>query len=94
VGADLLAMWGVPHLIVEAVAHHHHPERVAHQKLDLVSSLYFANWIANDYQARVSPGLQIYAELNEDIVTTLGVASKFEEWQELAGSVAPQLSRV
>jgi putative nucleotidyltransferase with HDIG domain len=94
VGAYLLAMWGVPHLIVEAVAHHHHPERVAHQKLDLVSSLYFANWIANDYEARVSPGLHTYAELNEDIVTTLGVASKFEEWQQLAGSVAPQLSRV
>jgi HD-like signal output (HDOD) protein/CheY-like chemotaxis protein len=94
VGAYLLAMWGVPHLIVEAVAHHHHPERVAHEKLDLVSSLYFANWIANDYEARTSPNLNTYAELNEDIVTTLGVSSKFEEWQQIAGSVAPQLLRV
>jgi HD-like signal output (HDOD) protein len=94
VGAYLLAMWGVPHLIVEAVAHHHHPERVAHEKLDLVSSLYLANWIANDYEARTSPNLNTYAELNEDIVTTLGVSSKFEEWQQIAGSVAPQLLRV
>ena len=29
VGAYLLSMWGIPYVIVEAVAHHHHLERVA-----------------------------------------------------------------
>jgi hypothetical protein len=43
-------MWGIPYVIVEAVAHHHHPERVACAKGDLLSSVYFANWLAHDHE--------------------------------------------
>ncbi len=95
VGAYLLGIWGIPHLIVEAVAHHHHPERIPHEKLDLVSSLYFANWIANDFDAQTpSPQSMVCAPLNEDLVARLGVADKVEEWRALAESLAPQLQGI
>jgi putative nucleotidyltransferase with HDIG domain len=91
VGAYLLALWGIPHVIVEAVAYHHHPERIPHASLDLVSSLYFANWIANERETQNAPATQVCDSLNEELVAKLGVAEKIEEWRQLAGSLAPQL---
>ena len=94
VGAYLLAMWGVPHLIVEAVAHHHHPERVTFDKIDLVSSLYIANWIANDRESRSATASgETYAPLNEDVVKHFDLANKLEDWRRLADSGEPQLQR-
>ena len=94
VGAYLLALWGIPHVIVEAVAYHHHPERIPHASLDLVSSLYFANWIANERETQNAPATQVCAPLNEELANKLGVSEKIEEWRLLAGSLAPQLQGV
>jgi len=91
VGAYLLSLWGIPHVIVEAVAYHHHPERIPHGHLDLVSSLYFANWIANERESQNAPTTQVCAPLDEELVAKLGVAEKIEEWRLLASPPAPQL---
>jgi HD-like signal output (HDOD) protein len=47
VGAYLLSFWGLPHSIVEAVAHHHHPSRAASNKFDMVVTVYVANLLAD-----------------------------------------------
>jgi HD-like signal output (HDOD) protein len=39
IGAYLLAIWGLPYAVVEAVAHHHRPERVTSAGLDPLSAL-------------------------------------------------------
>jgi len=39
IGAYLLALWGLPHAVVEAVAHHHRPTRVKSAGLDPLSTL-------------------------------------------------------
>ncbi len=39
IGAYLLAIWGLPYAVVEAVAHHHRPERVTSAALDPLSAL-------------------------------------------------------
>lgn len=39
IGAYLLAVWGLPYAVVEAVAHHHRPERVKSAGLDPLSAL-------------------------------------------------------
>jgi putative nucleotidyltransferase with HDIG domain len=91
VGAYLLSLWGIPHVIVEAVAYHHHPERIPHGHLDLVSSLYFANWIANEREYQNAPMTQVGAPLDEELVAKLGVAEKIEEWRLLASPPALQL---
>jgi HD-like signal output (HDOD) protein len=39
IGAYLLAIWGLPYAVVEAVAHHHHPTRVKPAGLDCLSAL-------------------------------------------------------
>jgi HD-like signal output (HDOD) protein len=39
IGAYLLAIWGLPYAVVEAVAHHHRPSRVKSAALDALSAL-------------------------------------------------------
>ncbi|HEV2703881.1 MAG TPA: response regulator [Steroidobacteraceae bacterium] len=39
IGAYLLAIWGLPYAVVEAVAHHHRPSRVKSAGLDPLSAL-------------------------------------------------------
>jgi putative nucleotidyltransferase with HDIG domain len=39
IGAYLLGIWGLPYPVVEAVAHHHQPERVTHTEFDVLSAL-------------------------------------------------------
>jgi putative nucleotidyltransferase with HDIG domain len=47
VGAYLLSLWGLPYPLVEAVAHHHHPDRVPHDKLGVIPFVYLANLLAH-----------------------------------------------
>jgi HD-like signal output (HDOD) protein len=42
VGAYLLGVWGLPSVIVEAVAHHRHPGRVSHGGFDAVGVVHVA----------------------------------------------------
>jgi putative nucleotidyltransferase with HDIG domain len=95
VGAYLLSMWGIPYLIVEAVAHHHHLERVACEKVDLLASVYFANWLAHEHQA-ARPGASSLpnAPLDQEIVAKLIVESRLPEWRAATESAALELSGV
>src|SRR3984885_4791380 len=55
VGAYLLEIWGLPCPVVEAVAHHHHPERVPQETLDAVAVVHVANYLAHENPVRGSP---------------------------------------
>lgn len=95
VGAYLLGLWGIPYVIIEAVAHHHHPERVPHDKLDLLASVYFANWLAHEQEAQNLGDASIpNPPLNPDIVAKLGVEQKLPDWQAAAEAAALELSGV
>ncbi len=43
IGAYLLAIWGLPYAVVEAVAHHHNPTRVKSDGLDPLAALAIAS---------------------------------------------------
>src|SRR6202142_789217 len=49
VGAYLLGIWGLPCPVVEAVAHHHHPDRVPQDTLDAVGIVHLANFLAHEH---------------------------------------------
>jgi putative nucleotidyltransferase with HDIG domain len=92
VGAYLLSMWGIPYVIVEAVAHHHHLERVACEKGDLLSSVYFANWLAHDHEAGQFGVVAIpNAPLNPEIVARLGVEDLLPDWRVEARNAAQEM---
>lgn len=43
VGAYLLGIWGLPYPVIEAVAHHHQPQRVAQTDFDVLAALVIAH---------------------------------------------------
>lgn len=42
IGAYLLGLWGLPYPVIEAVARHHEPERIASGRFDVLSALVVA----------------------------------------------------
>jgi putative nucleotidyltransferase with HDIG domain len=90
VGAYLLSLWGIPYVIVEAVAHHHHPERVPHDKLDALSGVYLSNWLAHERSGE-APGAFVRPPLNEGLLAKLGLADQLPEWLAMADAAAREL---
>lgn len=43
VGAYLLGLWGLPHAVVEAVAYHHSPERIAESRSPVAAAVHLAD---------------------------------------------------
>ncbi len=86
-GAYLLGLWGLPHPVVEAVAHHHEPSRVPTGRLDTVAAVHVANALAragssNLDESPVAGG----SFLDAAFVERLGIESRIEEWrQKLSG---------
>ena len=91
VGAYLLSMWGLPSPVVEAVAHHHHPERVTQEKVDMISVVYLANMLAHEHvgSKEVTTGLPI--SIDPSVLSIPEVNDNLEEWHEMADSVAQEL---
>jgi HD-like signal output (HDOD) protein len=72
VGAHLLALWGLPHELVEAVAFHHRPDHAPRPALDAVAAVYIADALVRD------------EPLDEDYIAALGVQERVPEWRALA----------
>ena len=62
IGAYLLAIWGLPYNVVDAVAHHHESLAHMHNGLDLVAITAVANILADE---DLVPGSDTYLALSE-----------------------------
>jgi HD-like signal output (HDOD) protein/CheY-like chemotaxis protein len=85
VGAHLLALWGLPHTIVEAVAFHHRPEAAHDPALDPVAAVAIGDSLVRDAEGR-APSLDLA------FVERLGVTDRLPEWRAAATAVAPALT--
>jgi HD-like signal output (HDOD) protein len=85
IGAYLLGLWGLPNLAVEAIAHHHHPDRIPHSSFDNSVALYVAGLLA--YELDVHPQDEAGAELREfdrACLERLGLLSQFAKFRQIA----------
>jgi len=83
VGAYLLSLWGLPYPLVEAVAHHHHPGRVPHDRLGVVPIVYISNLLAHEEENRSSAHQGLVAEeIDGNIVAEAGLTELLEEWRD------------
>lgn len=82
VGAYLLSLWGLPYPLVEAVAHHHHPDRVPQDKLGVLAIVYLSNLLAHelDKQADQAAGF-VTDEINPNAVEQAGLSGELETWR-------------
>jgi len=92
VGAYLLSLWGLPSPVVEAVAHHHHPERLPDDSLDAVAIVHIANALANEHPVTPPIGGPLpYQFISGAYVDRLGIAEHIADWQEFAEASANEL---
>jgi HD-like signal output (HDOD) protein len=93
IGAYLLGLWGLPYVLVEAVAYHHGPSRVPHENFDAVSAVYVANFLAHELEApSAEVPLEEDAEANRKELTALGVEGDLAAWRAMAAEIPARLA--
>jgi HD-like signal output (HDOD) protein/ActR/RegA family two-component response regulator len=101
-GAYLLGLWGLPYPIVEAVAHHHHPQRVKQCRFDTLAAVYVADHLAWEvWPQGVEPLGAAVEPLDLAYIESLGLGSELEKWPgaalqqaELLGVLPPEPAAV
>jgi HD-like signal output (HDOD) protein len=94
VGAYLLALWGFPYSIVEAVAHHHEPTAVTHANFDLLGILATTTALTGVRDEKAAPdGAPIDDAFLQAIHAPFTLSQALERVQEIktAGSSAGTL---
>ena len=81
VGGYLLGLWGLEYSVVEAVVHHHQPERLQNPRFDLSTSVYIAAILA---EAALSGKDNLAEQLDHAFIQRMGVAHRIDEWSALA----------
>jgi HD-like signal output (HDOD) protein len=78
VGACLLASWGLPLPILEAVAWHHEPERSSERDFCLLAAVHAANAFA--HEAEGTP-----AQFHQEFFERIGLADGCQGWRQRFG---------
>jgi HD-like signal output (HDOD) protein/ActR/RegA family two-component response regulator len=86
IGAHLFALWGLPHTIVEAVAHHHRPLRSPIPAFDTVAVTHIADALVPDTEDGASDAASTLGRIDAAYVDRIGVTDRIAEWQRLATS--------
>lgn len=86
VGAYLLALWGLPDSVVEAVAFHHQPSRSAAASFSTLTAVYLANVLAHERDG----GLLEQVPVDDAYLISNGLPGRLDFWRDLAGSVFPE----
>lgn len=84
VGGYLLTLWGLPNPIVEAVAHHHAPERLGSEKLDPLAAVHIADLLIVEQEQTARGGASEAPD--EYYLHSLGVVDQLPAWRALAAS--------
>jgi putative nucleotidyltransferase with HDIG domain len=82
VGAYLLGVWGLPSVIVEAVAHHHSPTRAAERGFGVLAAVHIADALASAHAPHHLAASRPVA-LEPGYLESLGVASELPRWTSL-----------
>jgi HD-like signal output (HDOD) protein len=83
IGAHLLALWGLPQAVTEAVAHHHEAPP-AGEPFNEISATYVANILVEELEAELIPGALPASTLDESYLERSGLAARVPSWRELA----------
>jgi putative nucleotidyltransferase with HDIG domain len=85
IGAYLLGLWGIPNLVVEAIAHHHHPTRIPHSGFDASMAVYVADLLADELRSHPedTTGSELSAADRANL-EEMGILHRFAEFRELA----------
>ena len=83
IGAHLLALWGLPHTVTEAVAGHHGGDWLK-LPFDAVATTYVANVLVEELEAELLPNAPPPSDLALDYLDHAGVTMQLARWRDLA----------
>jgi len=83
IGAYLLGLWGIPDATVQAVAHHHRPERISHSGLDASLAVYIADLLTHEENAHEQPSAG-FRDQDMKYLDSLGLLPQLDEFRRLA----------
>lgn len=81
VGAYLLALWGFPDDIVEAIAFHHYPSRTNHLTMLPVTAVHIANVL--DYERKDVHAISKPASFDQPYLQGVHLTDRISEWRAL-----------
>ncbi len=87
IGGNLLAIWGLPMAIVEAIALHHQPRQHALKQFCVLTAVHAADALFPNRRADSSP-----VTPDVDYLAELGLAEKLADWQEAVATICPRES--
>ncbi len=88
IGGYLLALWGLPQSLVEAVVFHHRPELCVGSELSVAAIVYFANCFAHETETEAPNQLPGPCDA---LVFRLGVAERIDVWRDAILSQANEV---
>jgi HD-like signal output (HDOD) protein len=78
IGAYLLGLWGINSVAVEAIAHHHHPSRVAHAGLDCSLAVYLSDLLAHQLETHPDdPSGEHLSEIDRRELEAVGLLDQY-----------------
>jgi HD-like signal output (HDOD) protein len=83
-GAYLLSLWGLPDVIVEAVAHHHDPG--AGMMFDAAVAVHVADALAHELEPAADGSTPSHS-LDEALIDRLGLTPRLDLWRHLASQL-------
>lgn len=84
-GAHLLALWGLPISVIEAIALHHAPQRTILEDFTPLTAVHVANVLENEVSGsafNITP-----SPLDAEYLARIGLDERIEEWREAVQEV-------
>src|SRR5450756_2074111 len=77
IGAYLLGLWGIDNHVVEAVAHHHRPDRITHTGFDATTAVYVADLLAHELDESSGVSNTSLTEKDKNLIGMLGLSQQY-----------------
>lgn len=73
-GGYLLGLWGLPEMIIEIAAYHHHPESYFYENFSVVTAVHIGDSLQHGKES--FPDYEAFPGLNEDYINRLNLGEK------------------
>ncbi len=87
VGAYLFGIWGLPTVVVEAVAFHHDPSAAGRSKFDVSGAVHIADVLAHEMTTPANDTTGKRAVLDGAYLDTTGLVAKLPAWRVMAAGL-------
>lgn len=87
IGAYLMALWGLPDEVIEAIAFHHSPAEAKHSGFTPLTAVHVANCFCEE---QIKDVIGAATSVDREYLTGGGVAGRLDAWRAICDSLQPE----